>query len=61
MKFCTDIHGHQMINPNNFGDPLTFPLVSPGDSNLWFCGRSRNTYWMLNLIDTRSCSPQDEL
>ncbi len=23
MKFGTDIHGSQRMNPNNFGDPLT--------------------------------------
>lgn len=24
MKFCPDIHVPQMMNPNEFGDPLTF-------------------------------------
>lgn len=27
MKFCADIQGPQMMNLNNFGGPLTFPLV----------------------------------
>lgn len=27
MKFGTDGHGPQWINPNDFGDPLTFDLV----------------------------------
>lgn len=27
MKFDTDIHGPQKINPIDFGDPLTFHLV----------------------------------
>ncbi len=29
MEFCTDIHGFQRMNPNDFGDPLTFPLAPP--------------------------------
>ncbi len=29
MKFCTDIHGPQRINPNDVGAPLTFPLAPP--------------------------------
>ena len=28
MKFCTDIHGLQKMNPREFGDPLTLTLVS---------------------------------
>lgn len=27
MKFCTDIHVSHRMNPNNFEDPLTFPLA----------------------------------
>lgn len=27
MKSCTDIHSRQEMNPNGFGDPLTFPLA----------------------------------
>ena len=26
MKFGTDIHGSQMMNPHDFDDQLTFPL-----------------------------------
>ncbi len=29
LKLRTDIHGLQMMNPNDFGDPLTFPLAPP--------------------------------
>ncbi len=29
IKFCTDFHGSQRMNPNDFGDPMTFPLVPP--------------------------------
>ncbi len=29
VKVCTDIHNAQMINHNNFGDPLTFHLAPP--------------------------------
>lgn len=25
VKFCADIHGLQRMNPDSFGDPLTFP------------------------------------
>lgn len=27
MTFCTDIHGPQRKDPNDFSDPLTFPLA----------------------------------
>lgn len=27
MKLFTDIHGAQMVNPNDSGDPLTFHLL----------------------------------
>ncbi len=27
MDFCTDIHGAQKMNPNDFGDPMNFPLA----------------------------------
>lgn len=29
MEFGSDIHGAQMVNPNDFGDLQTFPLVPP--------------------------------
>lgn len=29
MKFCTDIHSPQRMNPYGFGDPLIFPLAPP--------------------------------
>ncbi len=25
MRFCTETHDPQWMNPNDFGDPLTFP------------------------------------
>ena len=28
-NFCTDIHGSQTMYPNDFVDPLTFPLTPP--------------------------------
>ncbi len=31
IKFYTDIHGPQGMNPNESGDRLTFPSVSPAD------------------------------
>ncbi len=27
LKICADIHGAQRMNPDDFGDPLTFLLV----------------------------------
>lgn len=34
--FCTDIDGSQMINPNNFGDPLIFHLAPlSGSDRFW--------------------------
>ncbi len=29
MIFGTDVHGPQRINPNDFGEPLTFAVVPP--------------------------------
>ena len=39
--FCTDIHDPPRMNPNDFGDPLTFHLAPPSGQNftspvLWF-------------------------
>lgn len=31
--FCTDIHGAQRLNPNDFWNPLTFVLVPPADQS----------------------------
>ncbi len=33
MKFCTDIHGSQTMNPGGFGEPLTVPLVPSSGQN----------------------------
>ncbi len=29
MKFCTDIHGSQKMNPTDFGDPPALTLAPP--------------------------------
>lgn len=29
VSLCTDIHGAERIKPNDFGNPLTFPLAPP--------------------------------
>ncbi len=34
MKFCSGIHGAQRMNPDDFGDPLTFPLAPPSGQKL---------------------------
>ncbi len=33
LNFCADIHGSPMMNPNDFGDPLTFSFVPPSGQN----------------------------
>ncbi len=33
MKFGTDIHRAQKVNPNDFGDPLTFHLAPSSGQN----------------------------
>ena len=33
MKLCTDIHGPQRVNPNDFGALQTFPLTPTTGSN----------------------------
>lgn len=38
MVFCTDIHGSQMMNPNDSIDPLTFLLVPPLGGYFWGFG-----------------------
>ncbi len=38
MKFCANIHGPKMMNPNDFGDLFTSDIVPLLDqfSNRWF-------------------------
>lgn len=36
MEFGTDIHGANRMNPNDFGDPLTFPQTEPKSPQLWW-------------------------
>lgn len=42
-KCCTDIHITQRMNPNYFGDPLSFPLVPSWGWHSWF--------WVKQLVD----------
>ncbi len=35
MKFGIDFHGPQRMNPNDFGDVLTFPVILPGGQILY--------------------------
>ena len=61
MKFCTDIHDPQKMNPTDFGDPLTFPVV--GGTTSYFSMKYLNYYWIDcdEIWFSHSCSPQDEL
>ncbi len=63
MGICTGIHDPQRMNPNDFGDPLTFPLAPPQGSNLWFWVKCLSSYWMgcPKIWHRHSCPPQDEL
>lgn len=47
MKFGTDIHGSQRINPNGFRDPLTFYLVPPVGQKLTYPVKYRYIYKMV--------------
>lgn len=40
------IYGAHMINPTDFGDLLTSPLVPPWSSNVWFWVKYHNNKWM---------------
>ncbi len=51
-KICTDTFVPQRMNPNDFGDPLTFPLVSPQGSYLWFWVKYLNNGFPWNLVQT---------
>ncbi len=51
-KFDTDIHGPQRMNPTDFGDPLTFPVLPPASQsfhssceNIW-----TSAGWILTKI-----------
>ncbi len=53
----TDVHGSQIMNNNDFGDPLTFPLVLPAVWHFWFSVKYLNNYcccyrwlWLLNTV-----------
>ncbi len=37
MKFCADIRGPRMMNPNDFGDHVTFPGATLRLTFLFFC------------------------
>ncbi len=50
IKVCTDIHGSQTMNPNDFDDPLTFPLVPPWGWRLWFWVKCLDNCWMNYII-----------
>ncbi len=44
-------HGHQRMNPNNFGNPLTFLLASPWVWHFWFLVK-----WLHNYRHGLSCN-----
>lgn len=53
----SDNHGPQRMNPNDYADPTTLPLVPIWGWNLGFwlkCLNNSRRYWN----DTDSCSPQ---
>lgn len=41
-KFCTDIHAPQMMNLNDFDDPMTFP----SNITMRLILKCLNKYWM---------------
>ncbi len=47
MKFCTDIHGLQRMDPMDLGDPLTLPLVPPQSLHLWFWAKLGGLTWKI--------------
>ena len=60
-EFGTDICGCQMINANDFVDPLTFPLVLPLVPHLSFCVQCLNYFKDYHEIClTHSHPPQDD-
>ncbi len=46
VKFCTDIHASQRMNPTDFDDSLTFPLVPPWGWHFWSLMEYLSAYWM---------------
>ncbi len=46
MKFHTDIHSPQRMNPTDFGDPLSFPLAPPWGWYLCYSVKCLNNYQM---------------
>ncbi len=63
LKFCTDIHGAQRINPNDFGDPLTFPLAPPaGITYHLSCKISQHLFdGLAQILFKHSLFPEDDL
>lgn len=45
MNFRIDIHGPQRVNPNNFGDPRTFPVALP-PSQIFHFSSETFTRWI---------------
>ncbi len=46
MKFCTNIHDPQRMNPNDFGDPVTFTLVPPEHCHFCFLVTCFDNCWV---------------
>lgn len=61
IKFCILVSGPQRINPTNFGDTMTFPLVSPSGSYfLDFSKKYLNNICMHCRFSTDVHGPHDD-
>ena len=48
MKSFADVHGPQRMNPNEFGDPLTFLIVPPAGQTV--CLFSKASQQLSNVL-----------
>lgn len=60
-RICTEIHGSQMMYPNDFGDTLTSSCSCSGRWDFWL--NCLDSYWsdLCNIWWRHSCSPHGEL
>ncbi len=58
--FCADIHGLQRMKPDDFSEPLTFPLALPWRWHFWFVVKHFDNYWVdcHDIGCTHSCFPE---
>ncbi len=63
MKFYTDVHVPQRMNPDDYDDRLSFTPMPPWGSHLWFWVKCLKNYWVdcHEILNRHSSSPQENV